>query len=246
MSRGVPGIVERPTPVELLDDEQLAASDVVANSAMNRERGLVGTNSYARELGLDPYLAVNPEAASSNGATRSWLDLCCGTSRALIEAADKAARSGFADRLSIVGVDLVDFDPPSRAGRLLTLECASVSSWAPPPAVTFDLITCVHGLHYVGDKLALLARAASWLTPDGLFVANFDFAAVRDPEGRPWRRALLRCLRHAGFECDLRRHRVTMHGRHVVELPYRYLGADDRAGANYTGQPAVVSYYSRP
>jgi len=28
-----------------------------------------------------------------------------------------------------------------------------------------------------------------------------------------------------------------------VDLPYTYLGADDRAGANYTGQPAVHSYY---
>ena len=30
----------------------------------------------------------------------------------------------------------------------------------------------------------------------------------------------------------------------ALSLPYRYLGADDRAGPNYTGQPAVVSYYA--
>jgi hypothetical protein len=28
-----------------------------------------------------------------------------------------------------------------------------------------------------------------------------------------------------------------------VSLPYRYLGADDQAGPNYTGQPAVDSHY---
>ena len=28
-------------------------------------------------------------------------------------------------------------------------------------------------------------------------------------------------------------------------MPYRYLGADDRAGPNYTGQPAVDSYSER-
>jgi hypothetical protein len=28
-----------------------------------------------------------------------------------------------------------------------------------------------------------------------------------------------------------------------LDLPYDYLGADDRAGANYTGQPTVHSYY---
>jgi hypothetical protein len=38
----------------LLDDTTLAASSVVANSAMNRERQLAGANSYARELGFDP------------------------------------------------------------------------------------------------------------------------------------------------------------------------------------------------
>ena len=34
-------------------------------------------------------------------------------------------------------------------------------------------------------------------------------------------------------------------GKAKVTLPYQYLGADDRAGANYTGQPAVHSFYTR-
>lgn len=29
-----------------------------------------------------------------------------------------------------------------------------------------------------------------------------------------------------------------------MSLPYTYLGADDRAGPNYTNQPAVHSYYA--
>ncbi|MDN3355634.1 hypothetical protein [Actinomadura sp. DC4] len=33
------------------------------------------------------------------------------------------------------------------------------------------------------------------------------------------------------------------YGGGEVRFPYRYLGADDRAGPNYTGQPAVASYY---
>jgi len=37
---------------------------------------------------------------------------------------------------------------------------------------------------------------------------------------------------------------VTCTGSRAVSLPYRYLGADDQAGANYTGQPAVHSYYA--
>jgi hypothetical protein len=43
----------------------------------------------------------------------------------------------------------------------------------------FDLITCVHGLHYVCDKLGLIARAASWLVEDGRFVANLALDNLR-------------------------------------------------------------------
>ncbi len=34
-------------------------------------------------------------------------------------------------------------------------------------------------------------------------------------------------------------------GPRKLDLPYRYLGADDRSGPNYTGQPAVTSYYEK-
>jgi predicted TPR repeat methyltransferase len=54
----------------------------------------------------------------------------------------------------------------------LRLVEASVTAWRPER--TFDLITCVHGLHYVGDKLGLITRATSWLAKDGLFVASLD------------------------------------------------------------------------
>ena len=38
----------------LLDDDRLERSAVVANCRMNRERGLLGSNGYDRELGFDP------------------------------------------------------------------------------------------------------------------------------------------------------------------------------------------------
>ncbi|MET8909579.1 hypothetical protein [Micromonospora sp. NPDC004551] len=50
-------------------------------------------------------------------------------------------------------------------------------------------------------------------------------------------------LREAGFTVDTRR-RIARNGPGEVSLPYTYLGADDRAGLNYTGQPAVSSSYS--
>ncbi|NEA29346.1 SAM-dependent methyltransferase, partial [Actinomadura bangladeshensis] len=105
-------------------------------------------------------------------------------------------------------------------------------------------ITCVHGLHYVGDKLAALTRAASWLTENGLLVANFDARSIRLPDGSPAARPLTTSLRQAGFTYDPRRRRISLRGNRTIELPYHYEGADDRAGPNYTGQPAVDSFYT--
>ncbi|MFD0856653.1 SAM-dependent methyltransferase, partial [Actinomadura adrarensis] len=50
-------------------------------------------------------------------------------------------------------------------------------------------------------------------------------------------------LRAQGFTCDTARRRIALHGRHEVNFSHRYLGADDAAGPNYTGQPAVDSFY---
>ncbi|MGI8684812.1 MAG: class I SAM-dependent methyltransferase [Acidimicrobiales bacterium] len=276
-------------PPRLLDDPALEASSVVANSAMNRLRGLDGPNSYTRELGFNPLDRLAAAAAGAGGVRDvAWLDLCCGSGRALIEAAERLQDGPLAGRASLVGVDLVDFFAAgAAAASALELICAPVTSWEPERA--FDLVTCVHGLHYVGDKLGLLARAAGWLTDKGVLVADFEPASARLADGRPAGRPLLAALRRAGFEVDTRRRRVTttgpggrsqeqlagatsrrdgapvtgpggrsmsesqgatsrrdgapVTGRRHVELPYRYLGADDRAGPNYTGQPGVHSYY---
>jgi SAM-dependent methyltransferase len=211
----------------LLDDTALTASPVVANRDMNRERQLTGVNSYTRELGFNPVDVL----AGLPGDDVAWLDLCCGTGRALTEA---AAHPG---RFTLVGVDLVDGFPATGP----TFVRASITEWTPDRA--FDLITCVHGLHYVGDKLAVLAGAASWLTATGRFVADLDLASIRLPDGRPPGRRLSNLLRTNGFTCEPRTRRISRTGPAEVDLPYAYLGADDRAGANYTGQPAVHSYY---
>lgn len=205
---------------ELLTDDALEASSVVANNAMNRERRLAGRDGYSRVLGFD-ILGLPPGAR--------WLDLCCGSGRALLDAA--AARPD----LDITGVDLVGY---FAAAGPVRFETASISKWT--PSGRFDLVTCVHGLHYVGDKLGALQRAASWLSETGVFVANFDVSGVRLPGGA---RRLLPALRAAGFTYDARARRIRREGHFTGVLPFRYLGADDRAGPNYTGQPAVHSYY---
>lgn len=195
---------------------------------MNRERRLA---SYNRELGLNvaEFLSRRP------GPVR-WLDLCCGTANALFEATDSLP-----GEVEIVGVDLVDFFAGPSNPLRLQLITASVTVWA--PQVAFDLITCVHGLHYVGDKLNVITQAARWLTDDGLFVANFDARSVRDPRGASAGPRLIQELRAAGMVYQARAKRISCHGRREIGLPYTYLGADDQAGANYTGQPAVNSHY---
>jgi hypothetical protein len=105
------------------------------------------------------------------------------------------------------------------------------------------LITCVHGLHYIGDKLGLLARAASWLAEEGLFIANLDLANLRTADGKPLARRVLPPLRRAGFTWDAHQRLLTCVGPRTVAWPFRYLGADDQSGANYTGQAAVNSFY---
>ncbi|WP_231921285.1 class I SAM-dependent methyltransferase [Micromonospora auratinigra] len=230
-------------PDRLLDDTTLEASAVVANSAMNRERQLAGVNSYTRELGFNPLDWLLTRTRRSRQATMGWLDLCCGTGRGLRQAADALARDGLDDRVTIVGVDLVDFfDPTPARGQALRLTCASITSWSPDRR--FDLITCVHGLHYVGDKLGALTRVAGWLAEDGQFTADLDLDSIRRADGRPVGRLLATALRAAGFTVDTRRHRIGRRGPGPVSLPWTYLGADDRAGPNYTGQPAVHSYYA--
>jgi SAM-dependent methyltransferase len=226
--------------MNLLGEDELERSAVVANCRMNRERGLVGSNGYGVEIGFDPLHFLRKRVA--DGQPAAWLDLCCGSGKALIEAAQIVHDEGLAPKVEIVGVDLVGmFLRPDPGLTCLRLVEASLSTWR--PGRRFDLITCVHGLHYVGDKLGLIARAAFWLADDGLFVASLDPANIKLSFGGSRSRAVISALRRAGLDYDRRNRLVACRGRKALDLPYRYLGSDDRAGPNYTGQPAVNSHY---
>lgn len=137
---------------------------------------------------------------------------------------------------------VVDFfagpsDPPRL--RLIT---ASITGWTPDGS--FDLITSVHGLHYVGDRLGVIAEAVRWLAEDGMFVANLDARSIRRADGAEAGPSLVRALRDAGLSYDARGKRISCDGRREISLPYSYLGSNDQAGPNYTGQPAVNSHYA--
>lgn len=218
-----------PTP-RLISAPELEQTAVVANNAMNRERGLTGVNSYGRELRVDLVAHLAGRDAPA------WLDLCSGEGRALREAAAVLP----ADAV-LTGVDLVGPMVPLPVPPAVELVTASVRAWEPLRA--YDLVTCVHGLHYVGDQLGLLARAAGWLTPDGLLLAHLDPDSLRWEDGSPAGRAAVDALRGAGFTYDARRHLLALRGSREACLPWRYLGSDAAAGPNYTGQAAVGSYY---
>lgn len=221
--------------MKLLADEVLENSAIVANCRMNRERNLHGTNGYDSDLGFDPLILLKATVREQGHA--KWLDLCCGTGKALVEASAMMD----AERLpiTIVGVDLVGMFDISSSERLQLVQ-ASLSDWKPTEQL--DLITCVHGLHYIGDKLGLIARAASWLTPNGKFAANLDKSNLLLLHAADAR--IVAQIRKAGFSYSTEHKILECVGHRQVQFPFRYLGADDQAGPNYTGQPAVNSHYA--
>ncbi|WP_225729429.1 MULTISPECIES: trans-aconitate 2-methyltransferase [unclassified Nocardia] len=230
-----------PDSRRLLDDAALERSSVVANNAMNRGRGLSGPNSYAKELGFDPYQRLVETYCAATASTVIWIDVCCGSGRALLAAEERFAGELPDAGVRLVGIDLVDYYlAPPRTSRLRFFT-TQATTWRPDgPA---DLVTCVHGLHYIGDKLALLAAMASWLAPHGTFAAHFDPDTIRHADGSSAARQVLAVLRAADMTYDRRRHRISSRGPRSICFPVTYLGADDRDGPGYTGQPAVASYY---
>jgi hypothetical protein len=141
----------------------------------------------------------------------------------------------------LTGVDLVGPQLRTALPDTLELITADLGRWS--PGRRYDLVSCVHGPHYIGDRLALLERAASWLIETGLLVAHLDPSTLRRRNGGDASRPVLAALRAAGFHHSARHHRLTLRGGRRITLPFTYLGADPHAGPNYTGQPAVASYY---
>lgn len=163
-------------PPELMGDDELAGSWVPANCGMNRGRGLSGRDGYNRLLGMDVVDTLSRLLTAGPQRTVRWLDLCCGEGRALLEGAALLRDRGLSERVTMVGVDLVDHvagQPPPE----VSFVTASATTWRPEHS--FDLITCVHGMHYVGDKLGMLRDVASWLRADRQFAANFDATSIR-------------------------------------------------------------------
>ena len=223
---------------KLLDDDALHRSPVVANCAMNRERQLSGSNGYSFELKFDiaSWLTSQLEVRSIR-----WLDVCCGTGRALIEAMRLSEDLGHPNQLEITGIDLAGHFL-SHNSPDLDLVKSSIESWLPQS--DFDLVTCVHGLHYIGDKLAVVKKLANCLSADGVLLASIDLENLRFRDGRSAGRIAVKRFKDHGIEYDKNNRLIHRRGSKTIEsFGLKYCGADDKAGPNYTGQPAVNSFY---
>ncbi|QHT68047.1 class I SAM-dependent methyltransferase [Rhodocytophaga rosea] len=225
--------------MQLQGEQSLIWSTVVANCRMNRERGLLGVNSYEKELKLNILSFLEQKAEQKE--IIYWLDICCGTGKALVEAAASLQSKGITN-VKIEGWDVAGvFMNGHTSFSNLQFVTDTITNWQ--PTYHYDLITCVHGLHYIGDKLEVIQRCISYLTKDGLFIGNLDLKNIKKLDGTNLERQLRKTLQNCKIQYNLRHHLLTCEGKKQLKFDLQYVGADDQAGKNYTGQEVVDSYY---
>lgn len=226
--------------MQLLPEDKLIWSPIVANSRMNRERNSSGINSYEMEFKFKPEKYLELKIKESGRA--SWLDLCCGRGNALQQTAAYLSDKGLLQNIILKGIDLLDTNhPPTEKNNCISFNVGSVVNWVPDQQ--YDLITCVHGIHYLGDKLKVIETAIGALSAHGMFIANLDLASIVIKEADA---ALLfkNLFRQAQVEYNSRTRIIKCVGNAALNFGVSYIGADDSSGPNYTGQDAVTSFYS--
>ena len=225
--------------MKLLSESELIWSPVVANSTMNRERNASGINSYEKEF------KFKPEAFLVNHIDKfgqvKWLDLCCGHGKALVQVALDLSKQDLQHKAVLKGIDLVDsFLPIPPSVTCLQFEVTSAVEWS--PGDEYDLITCVHGLHYIGDKLKVLKTAMASLSSNGLFIANLDLKNILIDNGDA-QSHLKSIFKTNTIQYNARTRVVQCNGPRIIDFGVEFKGASDQAGPNYTGQEAVNSFY---
>ena len=79
----------------------------------------------------------------------------------------------------------------------------------------------------------------------GVFVANIDLDILRLIRSRTNNRLFVSELRKSGMEYSQSKRLLRCDGYKSLTLPFKYVGADDQAGPNYTRQAAVNSIYEQ-
>lgn len=223
----------------LLNNKELEWSAVVANNAMNRERVAIGINSYEKDIKLNPIQHIEEKGSQSE---IRWLDLCCGRGNALIQVYKHFEASHIADRLFLEGIDLVDYFADHPLSEKLSLRKLNLSDWQ--PTIKYDLITSVHGIHYLGDKLEVITKSMNALKDDGLFVANLDLDNIKIEGQKNSKPLLSEYFKENNMAYNSRTKILKAAFSSDITSRFIYQGADDKAGPNYTGQAAVNSVYS--
>lgn len=221
--------------MQLITDDKLIWSPTVANSRMNRSRNASGINSYEQEFKFKPEQFL--ESAVAEKGSAAWLDICCGEGKALLQTAQYFKNRNLQQAIELNGIDLIENSNSNSDVVFYVMPFSSFKS-----AIKYDLITCVHGLHYVGNKLAAIEKAISLLKVNGLFVANLDLSdiCIKDTNSN---QLLKDRLKKENIQYNSRRKIIKKIGYDEVSFDYDYLGADEKSGPNYTGQEAVTSYY---
>lgn len=216
--------------MKLLTEQELIWSPVVANNRMNRKRVASGVNSYEKELYFNPAVYLN-DLLAKQGEVK-WLDVCCGEGNALIQYAKELKTQ---EGVTLKGIDLVEqFQEMPSDVHCLQFEVRSLVDWEAEDR--YDLITCVHGIHYIGDKLKVIAAVLRALQPEGLFIGHLDLNNIKGVDAK-------QLFAQHKLDYNSRRRLLKCIGPSHIGLQLIYEGADDQTGPNYTGQEAVTSYY---
>ena len=119
----------------------------------------------------------------------------------------------------------------------------SASNWVSPSASMYNEMHL--GVTTTGGDATTTGRTCPRIAPcrhnDAAHRALGNGRRVEGMRGAA--RRVSQVLRAQGLHYDRRKHLLRCEGRREIELPFTYLGADDQAGPNYTGQPAVASHY---
>ena len=210
---------------DFLRNDELHQSPVVPNRTMNRERQLTGVNSYEKDVSFPivDFLA----SRTAGGRSARWLDIACGSALALVQACRRLPG------VAITGIDLVPFFHPDVELADVTFHVCPVEDFDYP--ARYDLITSVHGLHYVGDKLRVVADAIASLSKDGVFVANMNLVDLSDENGHSIGRRVIASMRRQGVRVDQRKRIVSCEGPKVLSFPVVFHGPTIRWGQTIRG-----------
>ena len=227
--------------MKLLKEKELKWSAVVANCNMNRKRNLNGVNSYEKDIQFDIIEYLKKQINKNKKA--SWIDLCCGEGKAIIQASEVFKGLGMKNKVALEGIDLVDMFEEFNPENKIKFTVKSLVAWLPEKK--YDLITCVHGLHYIGDKLLVIKKAVSVLKNTGVFIANIDLENIKNQKNILLKNELIQQFKELNIKYNSRKKILICEGHRKLQFNYIYLGADDKAGKNYTGQEVVNSFYEK-